>query len=422
MAKKKKKKNKPVKSPKKQYLERKLECFKRMFEIAKACGAEEYFNRIRRELLLMIDFCTLRPFDIVPVGDLKLSSREYQILKKITHTLLKNEKFRLIEGGAEVNFYDYFYVGECLCSMIKIMNEEDRKDVAEIQAAFKPLIDFRGNTDNRVDVIENVSNLISLLFSRVEKGYWLFNYTNIDKPMPNPEFGSVFEVEFVPREIVYVVDKGIKRPAFRVGRVSYGRKRKWVQVTGEQLNLSGSFANLKVDVYIQNHALIRLYERLDCVSKPLLFCFLTYGIYEWETETNSKGQQLIVFKFNQLKLGYFVYEYIEGIVLIKTFLLLSNNLTPEGEKLYGLLGLEKEDKRYLDLDKQSHFIYSDIPKNQELYGKFKEAGCENLFNKKLADEEKEYGENIHADLIEEYLSDSEYSPEVTEMLPDQSAS
>jgi hypothetical protein len=79
------------------------------------------------------------------------------------------------------------------------------------------------------------------------------------------------------------------------------------------------------------------------------------------------------------KLGYFKGDIIGDKLVIRTFLFITNNGTPEGKKLQKLIGLQKADKKYLGIDKLSTFILSDIKENEQLKTLFCEAGCGDLF-------------------------------------------
>lgn len=144
-------------------------------------------------------------------------------------------------------------------------------------------------------------------------------------------------------------------------------------------------------------------ERLNCITGNIQHCILFQNIIVWEIAINTQGQQLIAIKVGDIKLGYVTDEYIQGVVLTKTFLLLTNNSNPEGEKLKALLSPEKNDSQYLDLDKLSHFVKSDIPTNKELYNYFKEAGYHKLFEVDEKLFERHMAKNIHVELIEEYI-------------------
>jgi hypothetical protein len=66
------------------------------------------------------------------------------------------------------------------------------------------------------------------------------------------------------------------------------------------------------------------------------------------------------------------------MLVIRTFLFITNNGTPEGKKLHELVGLQKQDKKYLALDKVSTFINHDLRTNETMRRLFIEAGCGDL--------------------------------------------
>jgi hypothetical protein len=93
---------------------------------------------------------------------------------------------------------------------------------------------------------------------------------------------------------------------------------------------------------------------------------------------NSSHDMLIEYRIFGTKAGYFVVDVVDGIVIVKTFLFLTNNGTPEGALLWKNTGLKMLDKKYLAIDKLSTFITSDIVKNEQINKIFTDAGCESL--------------------------------------------
>lgn len=371
--------------------------------IAQACNAQKQFKLIPKHELKTMFSARFKPFDIISAQGQKLSPGNYKLLKQLVNYFLKNETITFLEYGKEINLYDYYYVGDFLRVAINDFKDEQFKGASEIAEAFKPLLDKHDAPDGPHNKLFEISNLMAGLLSHINKGYWLFHYHLISRLDPSPEFRTCFKVEYVPPKRMDIIENGFKRPAFRVGWTVFGQKVKWAQVTPLQLNLKNSFSGLKMDVYIQSHALLRMKERLDCFTENIRHFILYQSIDLCETNTNNRGQSLITYKLGKTKLGYLVYEYNQGVVLIKTFLFLTNNDTPEGEKLNQLLGLEKLDKQYLNLDKLSQFVNSDIPGNQKLYILFKDAGCADLFEINDIITKQNIHHNIHAGLIEKYI-------------------
>lgn len=138
-------------------------------------------------------------------------------------------------------------------------------------------------------------------------------------------------------------------------------------------------AGKDMDVYIQSHALNRFAERLQGIDIGILH----YNIYNSfcfpKACRNKAGMLLFEYSIFGNKAGYFPAEIIDGKIILKTFLFLTHNGTPEADKLKINTGLMKDDINYLDIDKLSTFAFSDIANNEPIKQLFIEAGCESLF-------------------------------------------
>lgn len=147
-----------------------------------------------------------------------------------------------------------------------------------------------------------------------------------------------------------------------------------ITVTAAQLGINTPFNNIPLNVFIQQHALIRLHERLDVL--PLYFkCMaLSLSFLNLKTCTDSHGNTLIELRFENIKLGYMPVDIVDGHLLIRTFLLFTQNSTPEGEKLKKISGFEKHDISYLHLDRISSFINLDFSENSRLVKLVKQCG------------------------------------------------
>jgi hypothetical protein len=134
-----------------------------------------------------------------------------------------------------------------------------------------------------------------------------------------------------------------------------------------------------LDVYIQSHALNRLAERLDGVEPGVLHFNIYNSLNDLKVRKSRKGVFMIEYGIFGKKAGYFLGEVVDGKIVLKTFLFLTNTGTPEADKLKAATGLMKEDIIYLAIDKLSTFIYSDIAGNDRIKQLFIDAGCESLF-------------------------------------------
>ncbi|MEN5194377.1 hypothetical protein [Sphingobacterium faecium] len=120
---------------------------------------------------------------------------------------------------------------------------------------------------------------------------------------------------------------------------------------------------------------------------------------------------LLAYYAGRHKIGYFVVAHHLDKWIVRTFLLLTNEGTPEGEKLKELTALNKIDAQYLKIDTMEAFINYDIEGNEKLFAIFKEANCASLFEyAKFFDRTNKKIKN--ADFISKYLfiagSEDEY--------------
>ena len=156
---------------------------------------------------------------------------------------------------------------------------------------------------------------------------------------------------------------------------------RWASLKGGQFN-NGTKDDKQYDIYIQSHAIRRFYERLDCLEDLILNYSLIEAFLQPEI-IHFKNTYLIEFNLYGHKVGYFMVEQLKEIALVRTFLFITNNGTPEGQKLEQICGLKKHDKAYWNIDKLSTFKNSDIAENPELRKIFVEAGCKDVFEVNL---------------------------------------
>jgi hypothetical protein len=133
------------------------------------------------------------------------------------------------------------------------------------------------------------------------------------------------------------------------------------------------------NVYVQSHALNRLAERLDGVEPGVLHFSIYSSLSEPKVSKSRSGFLMFKYEIFGNKAGYLLGEVVDDKIVIKTFLFLTNAGTPEADKLKAATGLMKEDIMYLDIDKLSTFVYSDIAGNDRIRQLFIDAGCESLF-------------------------------------------
>ncbi len=128
---------------------------------------------------------------------------------------------------------------------------------------------------------------------------------------------------------------------------------------------------------MQAHALRRLEERVDTISGKQLYQFIS-RVSEEPRLISYKGSNLLRFNYYNNPLGYFVCEIVDDIVVVKTFLFISQDGTPEGDALSKKLSIERGGKQHLNLTKLSHFSFSDIREDATMLSILKKCKLDHL--------------------------------------------
>ena len=118
---------------------------------------------------------------------------------------------------------------------------------------------------------------------------------------------------------------------------------------------------IRIPVYVQNHALHRIRERLDCMDNSYVNIVISLSFMLPKFITATNGQRMIrAIDLSGEPVGYFPFLMQDGAILLLSFLPLSSPITPEGSVLYKELGIKIDDSKYIGLDKLSFYIKTDF--------------------------------------------------------------
>ncbi len=207
--------------------------------------------------------------------------------------------------------------------------------------------------------------------------YWLeYEVTGINNARMGIQHLAYVHVH-IPQSYPVKINGKI-RPAFLLEQVPPESGPEPVSILPSVLNIKSPFAEIPMKVYIQKHAIQRLKERIDSIKTGYAQYFMYRSFDEPKVFYDTHNNLLVEYRIIGKKAGYFRVDIVEGIVVIRTFLFITNNDTPEGQLLEKNTGLQKPDKKYLAMDKLSTFMTSDIGDNKELRKIIDEAGCHSL--------------------------------------------
>lgn len=352
----------------------------------------------------------LRPHKLVaPVSSrytisnsiLKALNKDLSYLLQTSYIELKNLKKRM-------SLYDYSLYAEMVFMMYRNIDINEDVDAEAFRSCF-PLF-THDLTSTRLDALMKINNKITLLCSYYSDVSGLILRTLSTSELKD---GQQWEPTCFFNNHVLDIMKAEKEPMKIDGHT---RLVQQVYIQGENgfevltrtpadLGIGGPMKDYPLKVYIQQHVFERIAERLSLYFARHSYLFILPALVSPEpVKTRRSLSFLFPVTFAGSKLGYLVADVLGERLVVRTFLLLTHNGTPEGDHLNELLGLEKADSKYWGIDRLKTLLFSDIEKNEKLKPLFYEAGCGGLFkvNKTLV----EYGshkEIATADMLSHYL-------------------
>lgn len=163
------------------------------------------------------------------------------------------------------------------------------------------------------------------------------------------------------------------------------------------------FEGVDYPIYIQAHALKRIEERTHVALKYVTDMLLNQVDFR-DVRTYGGNLLIPVYANRSLrsKIGYLLGNIKDEKLLLNTFLFISQDGTPEGDKLNELLKINKIEKQYLEMDRVEHFINSTLKDDKELYPLFEACQLTHLFRLTFPNGKKR--ESTHnADFIKDML-------------------
>jgi hypothetical protein len=362
---------------------------RKLQHIAMASDALDAFNLIPESELKIIITLRYSPLRVVSEPELKIPPKMISIVRNSILGYLKRTEFSVFPDGVKIFLDDYFTAGVTLEAYLEKLKDDEYENAAEIKRGFASYMECVYKMKKPMMMVLDFVNNLLWQSNRIDSLLFWFKYDMIfnDDTYP-PLMCACLYFNIQKPEIEHINLDGKNRPVYRVGwPISMRRGLDWSTIRPKDLKIEGTFSEIPLKVYIQSHALRRLCERIDCVETPILHHFLFQSIGNLQSNVLENGRILVEYLIFDVKVGYLVLDLVEGIALIRTFLFLTNNGTPEGERLHKSTGLEIIEKKYLSIDKLSTFTLTDLKDDEELKELFTSTGCGCLFE--LADKDLE---------------------------------
>lgn len=337
------------------------------------------------------------------------ANEEAKTIKNELDNVFNEIKLDIKPFESKCTLQEYFTIGLSLGHILRISFKDSYfTDKYNIAAS----IIFDRNVINRVIwlLFYNLENVL-LKFNRMNKGLYWISLDDVDRLKDGRPIRKITLHKEDSHEIR--LDPGNKaypeyRPAYQCGQCYYGPGINWIQLKSEQI---GQIHEDRIfPVYIQQHALDQLYERLKVIkdAEHLIHDFLWQSLHEPKIVISNNTDIMIEYRFFQHRLGYLTAIKKDDLILITTFLFITMDGTPESNLIKSFMELEKPDKKWLEIDKLETFLFSDIRNDVKLRNLFKNCKCDHLFDIVQEEFANQYARNPRAEEIKMYLCLPDY--------------
>lgn len=319
----------------------------------------------------------IHPFRIAIATGSIVPSAVLKDVRESLSTHSKNAPITLtISDKLEVTMEEFF-------TLILTISLNLEKSIKENHPSLQPLkrnlIKFNATVQDLLNIVgENLHSMLlsmGFFYHDISKTiYWLKH----ELIATQSGLDNLIRINSFKIEKSNIIIDDIKRTIIRLGFAfpSYGID--WLSMKPSELRIQDCESDNPLDVFIQTHALQRLSERIDCFPIGSVHYNMFQSFKFPKVFYDPYGNILIEFRFFHTKAGYFRIDVIDGKIIIRTFLFVTNNGTPEGQMLANYTGLQKLDKKYLAIDKLSTFMTSDIGKDENVKKLFIDSGCQCL--------------------------------------------
>lgn len=404
MSKKRVKKSSPISQAKLADKQNKKRFLKSVQQLIDGVSGKQLFKELPSKMLDLMYSTRYYPLQFKLPPELK-NITKIDFLNKILKIMLHSQKIKILPGDMEINMSTFTTAWITIVTFLNFFPEDKYQKVNEIKKELFPYIQNKENIDECMLNIDILLFTISSMFSNIDK-ITHFVYATEDKD--NNTYSRTFQnitIRVYTASWRKFIINGENHLACQFGGIIPIKGFCWFTITLDKFKHNATLGELPIEVYIQKHAIQRYKERIDCIPEDMKI-LNTFDSFEKPKITQLGNKYFFEYRAYGAKAGYFIGQLIDGAFVIQTFLFLTNNGTPEGEKLNKTFGIEIDDKKYLAIDKLSTFINLSNEEAEELQNLFSECGINHLFEirKRLLNFEKNPQETIYKGKIKDYLT------------------
>jgi hypothetical protein len=209
------------------------------------------------------------------------------------------------------------------------------------------------------DDLSNMLDSFVMVFSRFDKELYWTKIHSVFEMMEKPGKPLTIEIGCVVPQTVRVSVTGDKsRPVFRVGWTHRDGIIDWTDVDAAKF---GGPAGKRYPVYVQQHALTRLHQRLKELGPVVSFALEdTMRSDSLNPIPQGNNNYLVEYRTGSVKCGYLLVKVVGEIVVIITFKFITMLGMPEGDRLAAKLRMDNRMLEWHGLYDLGSFLNTDL--------------------------------------------------------------
>lgn len=346
----------------------------------KSIVGEDIFRFIPPNDYKLLIFARARPIIVVAGEGQSIPPKIIEAIQQLVNFYIKKVAMPAETSQKTVSIIDFYTTGLTLsayCSYLKSIDVKYKNADQVIALISNSNLELNNQFDILYDKL--VDELFPFLI-RTTNSFWdgyysyQFNVSN-----SNDSVGLQYQIivsQYEPEKQKFLLSDNV-RPAFRIGWTFKDNAFEWIYLLSSELGIRSLPIDQQIPVYIQSHAIQRVFERLDCIHRDVLIASIYVSLRKVVC-IKERDKFIIEFVILDVKVGYLSAVMIDGKLVIRTFLFLAFNGTPEGKRLEEYIGLKMLDKKYLKMDKLSSFMTGKLKENEKLRSIFERADCLHL--------------------------------------------
>jgi len=344
----------------------------------KAAIGEDLFRLLPSEELNKIFHFRARPMIALPEEGQSIPPKIIKTIQKLINHYIKSIIVTIEGTERKIKMVDLYTASLTLMPYCVGLENRNIKNAEKVRSLVS---NSALECDKLFDhIFDELYDKLSPFLINLLNAYWVRYYSfhlDVFHTKDNTGLQFIIRVKQYQAEKKKISIDGNMRPAFRIGWTFRADDFEWLYLLPPQLGIKSLPEDQHIPVYIQSHAIQRIYERLDCIRSNAIISSI-YGSVRDCLVTRDRGKYIFEFKILDVKVGYLSAVMIEGNIVIRTFLFLTFNGTPEGKRLEDFIGLKALDTKYLKMDKLSSFMTGKLKENEELRSIFEKADCLHL--------------------------------------------